>query len=35
MSAEHFTAHVVMLCALVVIVGTAAIVARPERVCRR
>jgi hypothetical protein len=34
MSAEHFTLHVAMLCALVVIVGVAAVVARPERVYR-
>jgi hypothetical protein len=34
MSAEHLALHIGALCALAVIVGVAAIVARPERVYR-
>jgi hypothetical protein len=32
MTGEHIALHVAMLCALIVIVGTAAVIARPERI---
>jgi hypothetical protein len=35
MTAEHLAWHVGALCVLLVIAGTAAILARPERVYRR